>query len=78
MCLLPLAPVLTPHRSPPDANHQCEPFTPATRYEKSGLELIQAQLAKLPTRRELAQTALLATLTGAALVLLGILAFGQL
>ena len=42
------------------------------------LEIIQAHLARLPTRRELAQTALLATLTGAALVLLGILAFGQL
>jgi hypothetical protein len=42
------------------------------------LELIQAQLAKLPTRRELAQTALLATLATAALVLLGSLAFGQL
>jgi hypothetical protein len=42
------------------------------------LGIIQAQLARLPKRRELAQTALLATLTGAALVLLGILAFGQL
>jgi hypothetical protein len=42
------------------------------------LELIQAQLAKLPTRRELAQTALLATLATPALVLAGILALGQL
>jgi hypothetical protein len=39
---------------------------------ESELEVIQAQLARLPTRRELAQTALLATLTGAALVLVGI------
>jgi hypothetical protein len=36
------------------------------------LEVIQAQLARLPTRKELAQTALLATLTGAAPVLVGI------
>ena len=42
---------------------------------ESELEVIQAQLARLPTRRELAQTALLATLTGAALVLVGIEAF---
>jgi hypothetical protein len=35
-------------------------------------EVIQAQLARLPTRRELAQTVLLATLTGGALVLVGI------
>jgi hypothetical protein len=35
------------------------------------LEVIQAQRARLPTR-ELAQTVLLATLTGAALVLVGI------
>jgi len=34
---------------------------------ESELEVIQAQLARLPTRRELAQTGLLATLTGAAL-----------
>jgi hypothetical protein len=39
---------------------------------ESELEVIQAQLARMPTRRELAQTALLATLTGAALVLVGI------
>jgi hypothetical protein len=39
---------------------------------ESELEIIQAQLARLSTRRELAQTALLATLTGAALVLAGI------
>jgi len=39
---------------------------------ESELEVIQAQLARLPTRRELAQTALLATFTGAALVLVGI------
>jgi hypothetical protein len=36
------------------------------------------QLARMPTRKELAQTALLATLTGAAVVLAGILAFGHL
>ena len=42
------------------------------------LGIIQAQLARLPTRRELAQTALLATLTGAAVALVGILALGQL
>ena len=42
------------------------------------LELIQAQLAKLPTRRELAQTALLAILTGAAVAIAGILALGHL
>jgi hypothetical protein len=35
------------------------------------------QLARLPTRKELAQTALLATLTGAAIVLAGILTFGS-
>jgi hypothetical protein len=40
------------------------------------LAIRQAQLARLPTRRELAQTGLLATLTGAAIVLAGILAFG--
>ena len=39
---------------------------------ESELEVIQAQLALLPTRQELVQTALLATLTGAALVLVGI------
>jgi len=33
------------------------------------LEFLKAQLARLPTRKELAQTALLATLTAAALVL---------
>ena len=33
------------------------------------LGFLQAQLAQLPTRRELAQTVLLATLTGAAIVL---------
>jgi hypothetical protein len=37
--------------------------------------IIQAQLARLPTRRELSQIALLATLAGAALVLAGIEAF---
>jgi len=37
MCLLPLAPVRTPRRSPPAANYQYEPFTFATGYEKSGL-----------------------------------------
>jgi hypothetical protein len=39
---------------------------------KSELEVIQAQVARLATRKELAQTALLATLTGAAIVLVGI------
>jgi hypothetical protein len=39
---------------------------------ESELGIIQAQLARLPTRKELAQTVLLATLTGAALVLVGI------
>jgi hypothetical protein len=36
------------------------------------LDFIRGQLARLPTRKEMAQTALLATLTGAALVLAGI------
>jgi hypothetical protein len=36
------------------------------------LEFIKSQLARLPTRKELAQTALLATLTTAALVMLGV------
>ena len=36
------------------------------------LEIIKAQLARLPTRKELAQSTLLATLTTAALVLVGI------
>jgi ferric-dicitrate binding protein FerR (iron transport regulator) len=36
------------------------------------LEIIQVQLARSPTRRELAQSALLATLAGAAIVLAGI------
>jgi hypothetical protein len=35
------------------------------------LEFIKTQLARLSTRKELAQTALLATLTTAALVLVG-------
>jgi hypothetical protein len=35
------------------------------------LEFIKEQLARVPTRKELAQTALLATLTTAALVLIG-------
>jgi hypothetical protein len=35
------------------------------------LEFIKCQLARLPTRKALAQTALLATLTTAALVLVG-------
>jgi hypothetical protein len=35
------------------------------------LEFIKSQLARVPTRKELAQTALLATLTTAALVLIG-------
>jgi hypothetical protein len=35
------------------------------------LEFIKEQLGRLPTRKELAQTALLATLTTAALVLVG-------
>jgi hypothetical protein len=39
------------------------------------LGIIQAQLARLPTRKELAQTALLATLTGAAIVFAAIEAF---
>src|SRR5215510_9016111 len=42
MCLLPLAPVHTPRRSPPSANYQYEPFTFATGYEKSGLALLKA------------------------------------
>jgi hypothetical protein len=36
------------------------------------LEFIKSQIARMPTRKELAQTALLATLTTAALVLAGI------
>ena len=36
------------------------------------LEFIKGQLARLPTRKELARTALLAMLTAAALVLAGI------
>jgi hypothetical protein len=36
------------------------------------LAVIQAQLARLPTRKDQARLALLATLTGAALVLAGI------
>jgi hypothetical protein len=36
------------------------------------LEFIKTQLARLPTRKELARLALLATLTTAALVLVGI------
>src|SRR5262249_13751360 len=40
MCLLPLAPVHTPRRSPPSANYQYEPFTFATGYEKSGLVVL--------------------------------------
>jgi hypothetical protein len=39
---------------------------------ESELDIIKAQLALLPTRKELAQTALLATLTGAAIVLAGV------
>ena len=35
------------------------------------LEFIKTQLARLPTRKEMAQTALLVTLTTAALVLAG-------
>jgi hypothetical protein len=35
------------------------------------LEFIKSQLARVPTRKELAQTALLVTLTTAALVLVG-------
>jgi hypothetical protein len=35
------------------------------------LDFIKAQLARLPTRKELARAALLATLTTAALVLIG-------
>jgi hypothetical protein len=45
---------------------------------ESELEIVQAQLARLPTRKQLARTALLATLTGAAIVLAGILPFGHL
>ena len=45
---------------------------------ESDLDAIMKQLARMPTRKELAQTALLATLTGAAVVLAGILAFGHL
>jgi hypothetical protein len=45
---------------------------------ESDLDVIMKQLARLPTRKELAQTALLATLTGAAIILAGILAFGHL
>ena len=36
------------------------------------LDFIKGQLARLPTRKEMAQTALLATLTASALVLAGI------
>jgi hypothetical protein len=39
---------------------------------ESELEIVKAQLALLPTGKELAQTALLATLTGAAIILTGI------
>jgi hypothetical protein len=35
-------------------------------------EIIQAPPARLPTRREMAQTVLLATVAGAALVLVGV------
>jgi hypothetical protein len=45
---------------------------------ENDLDIIMKQLARLPTRKELAQAALLATLTGAAIVLAGILAFGHL
>ena len=45
---------------------------------ENDLDAIMKQLARLPTRKELAQTVLLATLTGAAIVLVGILAFGHL
>jgi len=45
---------------------------------ENDLDVIMKQLARLPTRREQAQTALLAALTGAAIVLAGILAFGHL
>jgi hypothetical protein len=36
------------------------------------LDFIKGQLARLPTRKEMPQTALLATLTASALVLVGI------
>ena len=39
---------------------------------RNELEIIRDQLAKLPTRKELARLILLATLTTAALVLVGI------
>ena len=66
-----------PHGYPLTLHQADQTRTDFTAIE-SELGIIQAQLARLPKRRELAQTALLATLTGAALVLLGILAFGQL
>jgi hypothetical protein len=40
------------------------------------LEFIKSQLARLPTRKEMARTALLVTLTTAALVILWFEAFG--
>jgi hypothetical protein len=52
-----------------DRGRQLRPTSPPS---KASWEVIQAQLARLPTRRELAQTALLATLTAAAIVLAGI------
>jgi hypothetical protein len=45
---------------------------------ENDLDIIMKQLARLPTRKELAQAALLATLTGVAIVLAEILAFGHL
>jgi len=41
------------------------------------LDFIKDQLARLPTRKEMAQTALLATLTASPLVLVGIEALFQ-
>jgi hypothetical protein len=67
--ILPLMASLRPWRYPMRQADQARTDIAAIESE---LEVIQAQLARMPTRRELAQTALLATLTGAALVLVGI------
>ena len=48
-----------------------QPVNVAVKQIGDDLEFIKSQLARLPTRKALAQTALLATLTTAALVLVG-------
>jgi len=58
------------------ALHQADQARTDLTAIEAGLEIIQAQLARLPTRREPAQTALLATLTAAAIILVAIEGFG--